>query len=338
MPDEPLPASGTSARRWLVSSGKLVVAASLIAYLIDSGRIRLSLLAAVSPAWVAVTALCMLAALLLPCLRWWWLLRYQGVDIPLAAAVRLTWIGYFFSAILPGAASGDLARAYYLLKDTPQARLRAASTVLIDRGLGLYSLFFLGLVPAGILLLHGQGTRAVLWMGLTALGLAGASSAAIALLLYSPTRRMVLRVLPARLRPSVEECLSLYRSHSRGMLACLALSLLANACNALAFAPSARALGSLTPVSASFLVAPLVILANALPISPGGLGVAESASAALFGSLSIAHGAEMMLLLRIAIVLWALPGALLYVTSRSRARPFVPASARRRGLPSEQEE
>jgi hypothetical protein len=62
--------------------------------------------------------------------------------------------------------------------------------------------------------------------------------------------------------------------------------------------------------SVIFLVGPFVALANCLPLSPGGIGVAEATSDTLFGSFSVSAGAEMMLLVRTACLIFALPGIL----------------------------
>lgn len=52
-------------------------------------------------------------------------------------------------------------RGYYIVKDSPRARARADSTIIVDLGLGLYSLFFIGLIPALVLHARGQVTGVV---------------------------------------------------------------------------------------------------------------------------------------------------------------------------------
>jgi len=315
-PQESLPTPG-SGRRRVWAAAKAAAAAGLIAYLLHSGRLDLSALSHVRPGReTAVLLGLVLIALLLPCVRWQWLLRYQGVEIRFLSAVQMTWVGYFFGLFLPGAASGDIVRGYYVAQGAPQARFQSVSTIIADRGLGLVSLFFLGLAPACLLFLRGEASPAVTAMGYTSALLAVGSVAAVALLACAPTRGLVLRLAPPRVRAVLDDCLARYRARPWGLAACFALSLLSNACNALAFAPAAQALGVPLPPSVSLLAGPLVILANSLPLSPGGIGVAESAASSLFGSLGVAHGATSMLLLRLVIMLCALPGAAVYVLRR----------------------
>jgi uncharacterized membrane protein YbhN (UPF0104 family) len=58
------------------------------------------------------------------------------------------------------------------------------------------------------------------------------------------------------------------------------------------------------------LAGPLVIVANCLPIAPGGVGVAEAASSQLFGVFGVTAGAEVMVALRLILAVLSLPGAL----------------------------
>ena len=62
------------------------------------------------------------------------------------------------------------------------------------------------------------------------------------------------------------------------------------------------------------VIAPLVILANTLPFTPGGVGVAEGASAGLYAMVGVAGGANGMLLTRFFIVFHALVGFPFFLT------------------------
>jgi len=62
-----------------------------------------------------------------------------------------------------------------------------------------------------------------------------------------------------------------------------------------------------------FLVCPLVFIAGALPISPGGIGVGETAASLLFARVGVETGAASMLIFRIWLVILRMPGGLLYI-------------------------
>lgn len=314
-------ARGKARRSWVATPLKLAFGLGLLAYLVVSGKLRVAAFRQVGMGWDVAAATALIGgALLFPCIRWQLLLRYQGIEVTFRRAVEMTWIGYFFGLFLPGAVSGDLARGYYIIKDTPEARTRAASTIIVDRGLGLYSLFFIGLIPALVFHTRGQMTGLVRAMTLVTLALAVGITATLALLWHPASRRVILRHLPSGFGELASSILSDYLRRPGGLAACFAISLGSNILNVLAFIPAALALGERLPALSISLAGPLIILANSLPISPGGVGVAESTSHALLDGFGFAYGAEVMLLLRAVIVVSALPGAVLYAMHAGRAK------------------
>lgn len=96
-------------------------------------------------------------------LRWWMLLRVATIRIPLWEAIRLTFLGMYFSFAVPGTVGGDLVKAYYVSKHTP-AKAAALVSVFIDRAMGLTELTLM----AGVMLLVVSIGR---WVPLEALRL-----------------------------------------------------------------------------------------------------------------------------------------------------------------------
>lgn len=79
-------------------------------------------------------------------------------------------------------------------------------------------------------------------------------------------------------------------------------------------------------------VLPLASLANALPLSPGGIGVGETAASVAFSQLGLPanSGAELMLVVRMALVAWAVVGGGVYAfTSATSHRASLTASGER---------
>ena len=66
------------------------------------------------------------------------------------------------------------------------------------------------------------------------------------------------------------------------------------------------------------LLALLGLVANWLPLTPGGLGVGEAAFAGIFALVGHSGGARMLLAWRVGMLPLAALGALLYVRGRSR--------------------
>ena len=83
-----------------------------------------------------------LGVLFLNALRWRVLLKIVGVSINTARATSLTAIGLFFSSFLPGSVSGDAIKAFYIVNENKQiSKTQVFSTILMDRIIGLYSIF-----------------------------------------------------------------------------------------------------------------------------------------------------------------------------------------------------
>jgi uncharacterized membrane protein YbhN (UPF0104 family) len=295
--------------RRLILAGKIALAVSLLTWLLLSGRLQLGRLASVSLDWRLAVLLALVAgSMILPAFRWWWLLRIQGLREPLGKILRLTWAGYLAALVLPGAASGDLAKTYLILRRRSQTRARAFSTVLADRFLGLHSLFCLGALSVVWIALHGEAGVAGRTMAAAILVPLAAMTIALPALLWRPTRRSLFRILPAGWRDAWDESFVLYYAGLRQVLGCFGLSLLSNVMTVASLAVAGRLLGQMVTWDAAFLAGPLIVVANCVPITPGGIGLAEAASSELFAHLGLGGGAEIMILLRACGFLLSLPG------------------------------
>jgi uncharacterized membrane protein YbhN (UPF0104 family) len=322
-------------RSRLLLPAKLALAGGLLLWLVSSDRLQLDKFLAVSLSgelllFVAIVLLSMAV----PAVRWWWLLRVQELQVPLRQVFRLTWAGYFTGLLLPGAASGDLAKGYLIVRGRQNGRIRALSTVLVDRVIGVYSLLFLGSLSALWLIAGGRTGGPDLAMGLVAVLLLLILTLGGAALLLAPSRRLLLRVLPLRWRLTVEHSLEFYAQHKASLLGCFCLSIVTSAGTLIAFALAAELLGGGVFWSATFIAGPLVIVANCLPLTPGGLGVGETVSHSLYTALGTSCGAEIMALVRVAMAVLALPGlvALLAPDAAPAARAQDPAPSSQAAL------
>lgn len=300
---------------------KLVLATLLLVWLVRSGRLDFGVLSGLrlSPESALLLAL-VLGSLALPALRWWWLLRIQRLDESLWRVTVLTWLGYFTALVLPGAASGDLVRGYLMVRRQPGSRARAFSTILVDRFVGLYSLVVVGMF-AGILILSTQDARTAVQsvVGITALLVVGMTAMALAPL-SCRCRKYLLRMLPPKWREAWNESFDLYRGDKMGLLGCFLLAAASSSLTFASFSVAASLLGETLTWQSTFLAGPLIVLANCLPITPGGVGLAEATASELFAGLGSLHGAEAMLLLRLCGMLLSLPGAVAIVSRVGAAR------------------
>jgi uncharacterized protein (TIRG00374 family) len=89
-------------------------------------------------------------------LRWWVFMRAQEIRVPAFLAIKLTFLGQFFSNFMPSAVGGDVIRAWYVSRYISKKRLQAALGVLVDRLLGLVATLILA-VMSYLLFMRGQG-------------------------------------------------------------------------------------------------------------------------------------------------------------------------------------
>ena len=201
-----------------------------------------------------------------------------------------------------------MTRSYLVLRRRNDARARAISTILVDRFLGLHSLLFLGAVSTACLIAKGsngwvlQTVASLTWFPLLAL------TVSLIAFLCNPSRGILLRFLPASWRWAWDDSFAAYRAAIPELLGCYALSVVGSTMTVASFAVGGRLLGGATSWENSFLAGPLVVVANCLPITPGGVGLAEAVSSQLFSRLGSSAGAEIMVLLRACGLILTLPG------------------------------
>ena len=244
-------------------------------------------------------------------------MRIQGLQEPLWKVVKLTWSGYLAALVLPGAASGDLAKTYLILRQRDEGRARAFSTILADRFLGLHSLFCLG--ACSILWIAAEGELSDVafeaFVAATLIPLT-AMSVSLAALLWCRTRTMLFRIIPAAWREAWDESFILYYTKLPQLFGCFGLSVCSSAMTVGSLAVAGSLLDEVVPLDAAFLAGPLIVVANCLPITPGGIGLAEAVSSNVFGRLGSTCGAEMMVLTRICVAIVSIPGLLPFIALR----------------------
>lgn len=298
--------------RWhgrLAFTCKLLLAVAVIGWLVWSGRLDFAAFARIGlTADLAWLAAIVFASLALPAVRWWWLLRIQHLDVSFGRAVSMTWAGYAAGLVLPGAASGDLAKGYLILRGRKEARFRALSTILLDRFLGLYALLILG-TAGGIWLASRQDFDRTTMKLCISLGALLALGAALVLVMaLAPSSRLAAHLLPSNWLEAWKQSHELYERSKTALAGCLVLSLASGMLTTASLTLADRMFGGALGWLAGLVVGPLVILANCLPFSVGGFGVGEAAASALFGQMGSSHGAEAMLLVRLAIAVCSLLG------------------------------
>jgi uncharacterized protein (TIRG00374 family) len=127
---------------------KLALAALLIWYVIDKAgweNIRSSLANIDRTGWLIGLGLVILANCL-SMYRWHLLMRSVGLNSSFFLALRLGFIGVFFSNIVPGLTGGDVVKAVYVTRENPGQRASAVMSVAVDRIIGIVALALIAAV------------------------------------------------------------------------------------------------------------------------------------------------------------------------------------------------
>ncbi|HET7731208.1 MAG TPA: lysylphosphatidylglycerol synthase transmembrane domain-containing protein [Usitatibacter sp.] len=308
---------------------KYVVGVSLIAWMVASGKLELASLTTLPRTLVAECLGLIAVQTVLAALRVRYILRQQGIETGLVQCVMYNCSGVLYSAFLPGGISGDAVRAYLFMKAVPGQRLGILGAMVLDRLLGLVTMVALGLVAALYLALTLAFIRPYL-LAFTAIF--AALTGGLALLHFiggrhRPGERAAsgLRSLWAKLHGAIAE-LRIHHYSAGTIASVMAQSFLIHLTTVgviyLCSLHAGAALGFLEV----FTVTPIGLLVNAVPLSPGGLGIGENAFELLYRAIQGRQGATSFLISRIFLYAPALVG-LAYIAQRLVFR-------RRRGAPA----
>nr|CRH06892.1 conserved innermembrane protein of unknown function [Candidatus Magnetococcus massalia] len=321
--------------RWLQTAVlllKLLLLVVLISWLVESDRIDFSAFAQLlrhPVIWLGAGALALINFVVVG-LRWWLLLRIKGIHLPAMEAVRLTFVVNFLSQFLPGGmATSDLLRVSYIYRWVPAGRGLGTLSILLDRLMGLHAMMVLAVV-AGLLLdqsVTAHPALQTLWWSSLAITVGMPLAFLLGTLLVSywrtPLEQWVTRAEPAlwhRIMGLLLEAAQGYRHHWLGLIGISAMAVACHGVLGIALAVLALQIVPGTPLGlGEYLLAfPWGVLASMLPITPGGIGVAEGAFDQICRWLSgdvapLAYG-SLFLAFRLVILMGALPGGLFYFT------------------------
>jgi glycosyltransferase 2 family protein len=318
--------------RWfrgpLATVAKFALGAALLAILWRKGLIdpaRIATAFSEHPWTMAVAVGTHGLVFLFLALRWRLFARAGRIVLSTTLSLRLTLTSHFFSTCLPGNGAGDLVKAWILSRSSG-AFTPVLGTIVLDRAMGMAGLFTTwAIFLAAALATRPESTRLLLPF----LALAVLSAAAfLGAIVFS---RRILAVLDrmdpadgtrrARLVRAVRDTVEPIAAGgaSRKLLAAGLCLSLANQGSQIATAWLAgRILSIPADLVACGAVLPLVSLVNAIPLSPGGLGLGESTGAAAMREFGLAPnaGGQIVLVVRIASVFWALAGLACYLSLR----------------------
>ncbi len=267
------------------------------------------------------TATCFLC-LYLGVIRWKIILAGRGLHMSWGRVFSVFFIGQFFNAFMFGSTGGDLARAFYASQETQHKKTEAVATVLIDRMIGLVLLDFIALVMifarADFYIDHWvTHLPALLMIGMnlaTAIGLVILFN--MHRLQHWPlVRRITNHAVIAPIIRRMMISILLYRRKTGVLLSTFLISLAIHLLVIVECYCLGRSLQIHLGLIAYLTVIPMIMALAALPITPGGLGIREGLSVALFATLGIGstQSLPLSLMLYLIGVAWSVVGGIIFL-------------------------
>jgi len=254
--------------------------------------------------------------------RWLLLLQGQKIRSDLSQTLPLTFIGLFFNLAMPGSVGGDVIKAYYIAQEQPGTKLRAATSVLMDRVVGLYAMAIIALAAVMIhtdKILGSPQLRPLaifvvgLSVGFTVFFIVGFSDIVRA---HGLTEKFLNHVPGGKLIRRFYDAVHDFRHGKKQFIWGIALSISVQSLNIYGFYIISKTLHfENATMGALFFLIPLGLIATAIPVSPGGVGVGQAVFLALFtwyGGMTPSLGPTLITIFQVMTALVSLIGAVLY--------------------------
>jgi uncharacterized protein (TIRG00374 family) len=242
---------------------------------------------------------------------------------------RLAAIGTLFNFAIPGGTGGDVMKLYYLTTGNRGRIVEMAVVLLVNRVTALFSLMCLivslALVNGQLVIDHPQirwlVTAAV--VGIVVLLIAAVISFSAQIRASRWYSYLMAKMPLHNYLERAFDALYAFRDHKMALVVAALCSFLGHLALAGLFLMVGRVLIPSAPGLVICLLSLMGIMANALPITPGGLGIGEAAFDLLFGLVGMAGGAFLILLWRLGMLPLCTIGCILYIKGvRSRQLAF----------------
>jgi len=315
---------------------KLAIGIGCIALLIYSGAIDFNILIHGISNYSYIFIALALLALTVPmaAYRWNILLRGQGISLSLGWAMSTTFISQFFNTFLPGAYGGDIVRMALATRATARPMKQLVFSVVVDRLSGLVALLLLAIavLPA----LPVENHQRLIWASFAlTIGMGGV--VCIALITGDAIASLIGKLpapfgtMGASLIRDVVNALQSYVSRPQLLMTVVGISLLQYVLVLFALLMIGEAMGISGLSLVGYIVAGIWgLVANALPVTPGGLGIGEGAfakMAAIMARDSDALGyGTIFLVMRVLSIMVSLGGLFPLVFGNVALRPKITES------------
>ena len=317
----------------LITILKCVASIGILVWLIYSRREQFAEFLAQEKdlTWLAIALVTMNCAFIISYVRWKMLANAISLELSIKEAVKLGYIGAFFSLVAFGVVGGDSMRAYYVARSKKDRVPEAILSVFIDRAIGLMVMFGVaGLAWQISKYLSGGSvgdTKELLAIAsiCNTAGILSLIGAAVltSFLLFpgirkaAPFRAMTRIPKIGDLIDRGMEAAALYCQNRLAIFAAIGCSMVTNCLFATTIWLVAQSVSESAPSFAQHMVmAPIAMLANSIPL-PGGVGGMEVALSAMYESYQASQGVIVAICYRLCILFLSLIGWIIWLTGGS---------------------
>jgi len=257
--------------------------------------------------------------------RWKLLLEIKAASkISIVSATRLTWLGLFFSAVLPGSVTGDLVKLVYAKDlDKKLTKTYLVMSALLDRIIGLSGLFvLLGIFSvifySQVTLISTAVTNLIHFNFLLFGGVIGFLCTLFLSKRYQEFLIFIVIKIPM-IGIRIENILNQFwvlGEKKKIIFFCLFMSMISQTLNIIVFLViSAPFINTELSYLHAFTFIPIGFVTMAIPVAPGGLGVGNAAFSVLFSYYGVSNGASLFNLFFIVWLCINICGSLAYIFS-----------------------
>ena len=324
----------------LITLIKAIISLGLMAYLLfrflsdpQDREILLSTLTTANYWYLFLAVALFVVAVITNAIKWYILLRAQGIPVPLKALTNYTFVGFFFNNFLPANVGGDVMRGFGLARYTERSA-EAAVSVIVDRIIGLAAFMFTAVVAAIIAVyIASRGQidvdetvvqNLILVEVVSIIGMV-LIIGGFAVVLSRRLRRLVGRIFEisflnplAPIYQRISDAFGAYRYEYWALFGAFSVGVVTVLLTGLIDVTIVAGLhGDIAPIYI-FLFNPMIAILLIVPISIGGLGTGSVLYVYFYGLVGITEtlAFALSLIKQLVIYLGSLPGGVLWLRRR----------------------
>jgi uncharacterized membrane protein YbhN (UPF0104 family) len=319
-------------KKWLLFGAKLVFTAGCLWWAFSGEDFSKSALLQPSQLrwdWIAGGIALGGLTYFISAVRWWILLRAQGIRVTIARSFELTLMGEIFNLVTVGGVGGDAAKVFLLNRQHPERKLAVTMSLMVDHLVGLVamSLLFFAVTAGRFDALESQSAmgKGAIHFGWVFFG-GGLGLIALMFVVSSPWVHSRIhkpgKAMKSDFLRRVPEIYDVYRRKWGHALFALLASALMLPVEYAIFWCGFHAIGHPESLMTVIGATPVVEAISALPLSVSGIGVREKTFEILMNDLTgmpaeVAIGGS-LIGFACRNLIWSLCGGLLFLRPSDR--------------------